>query len=89
MSIEIQSGTCPRQHEQSKQNFADGFSVRRLRPNRRRTCYGHQEGETGDHDRPFYPNLLTERDITPPNPVWVADITYIRLLEGFIFLAVD
>jgi len=40
------------------------------------------------HYRPIYPNLLRGREITAPNQVWVADITYIRLLEEFIFLAV-
>jgi transposase InsO family protein len=40
------------------------------------------------HYRPIYPNLLTGREITGPNQAWVADITYIRLLEEFIFLAV-
>jgi len=40
------------------------------------------------HYRPIYPNLVREREITAPNQVWVADITYIHLREEFIFLAV-
>jgi transposase InsO family protein len=40
------------------------------------------------HYRPIYPNLAAGREITAPNQVWVADITYIRLREEFIFLAV-
>jgi len=40
------------------------------------------------HYRPIYPNLLLDREITAPNQVWVADITYIHLREEFIFLAV-
>ena len=40
------------------------------------------------HYRPIYPNLLAGREITAPNQVWVADITYLRLQEEFIFLAV-
>jgi len=40
------------------------------------------------HYRPIYPNLLAGRQLTAPNQAWVADITYIRLLEEFIFLAV-
>ena len=40
------------------------------------------------HYRPIYPNLLAGREITAPNPVWVADITYLHLREEFIFLAV-
>jgi len=40
------------------------------------------------HYRPIYPNLTAGREITAPHQVWVADITYIRLREEFIFLAV-
>jgi transposase InsO family protein len=40
------------------------------------------------HYRPIYPNLLVDLEITAPNQVWVADITYIHLREEFIFLAV-
>jgi putative transposase len=35
-----------------------------------------------------YPNLTTELQLTSPNELWVADITYIRLQEEFVFLAV-
>jgi len=34
-----------------------------------------------------YPNLLTDLVVARPNQVWVADITYIRLLAGFVYLA--
>jgi len=37
---------------------------------------------------PVYPNLLKGREVTAINQVWVADITYIRILTGFVFLAV-
>ena len=40
------------------------------------------------HYRPIYPNLVAGREITAPNQVWVADITYTHLDEEFIFLAV-
>jgi putative transposase len=40
------------------------------------------------HGRLVYPNLITDLKVTKPNQLWVADITYIRLLEEFIFLAV-
>jgi transposase InsO family protein len=40
------------------------------------------------HGRLAYPNLIAGLRLTVPNQVWVADITYIRLLEEFIFLAV-
>ena len=35
-----------------------------------------------------YPNLLPDLSITGINQVWVADLTYIRLREQFVFLAV-
>ncbi len=40
------------------------------------------------HGRLAYPNRIADLVLTAPNQVWVADITYIRLLEEFIFLAV-
>ncbi|MCB9027119.1 MAG: IS3 family transposase [Bdellovibrionaceae bacterium] len=40
------------------------------------------------HGEFIYPNLLPELSITDINQVWVADITYIRILTGFVFLAV-
>lgn len=40
------------------------------------------------HERPVYPNLIAGLALTAPNQLWVADITYIRLSEEFIFLAV-
>ena len=40
-----------------------------------------------DHGLPVYPNLLKEAVITGLNQAWVADITYIRLLAEFVFLA--
>jgi len=41
-----------------------------------------------EHPYPRYPNLVEDLVITHPDQVWVADITYVRLGEGFIFLAV-
>lgn len=41
-----------------------------------------------EHDFHVYPNLLPGTTITDINQVWVADITYIRLLTGFVYLAV-
>jgi putative transposase len=34
----------------------------------------------------IYPYLLKDVEITQPNQVWSADITYIRLNEGFVYL---
>lgn len=41
-----------------------------------------------DHPLPVYRNLVSELEPTAPNQLWVADITYIRLVWEFIYLAV-
>jgi len=41
-----------------------------------------------DHGYRIYPNLLKGLDVRQRNQVWVADITYIRILTGFWYLAV-
>jgi transposase InsO family protein len=40
------------------------------------------------HPFPRYPNLVQGLTITFPDQVWAADITYIRLRKGFVYLAV-
>jgi putative transposase len=40
-----------------------------------------------DHDFPVFPNLYRNIIPTKPDLVWVADITYLRLANGFCFLA--
>jgi len=35
----------------------------------------------------IYPNLLKDKIITGINQIWCADITYIRRLNGFVYLA--
>jgi putative transposase len=41
-----------------------------------------------DHRLPIYPNLVPDLVITGCDQLWVADITYIRLLREFIYLAI-
>ena len=41
-----------------------------------------------NHPYPVYPNLVKGITVRRPNEVWVADITYIRILMGFLYLAV-
>lgn len=45
-----------------------------------RTTYSH-------HRFYKYNNLVKEMEITRPNQVWVSDITYIRTISGFCYLA--
>jgi transposase InsO family protein len=40
------------------------------------------------HRFPIYPNLARVLEPTGPNQLWVADITYVRLDEAFVYLAV-
>jgi putative transposase len=40
------------------------------------------------HQLPVYPNLARKLKVKGLNQLWVADITYIRLLWEFVFLAV-
>jgi putative transposase len=41
-----------------------------------------------NHKLPIYPNLARGMELTGLNQLWVADITYIRLLWEFVYLAV-
>ncbi len=41
-----------------------------------------------NHNYPVYPNLAKDITVTGLNQLWVADITYIRLLQEFVYLAV-
>jgi putative transposase len=40
------------------------------------------------HPYPRYPNLVKGLEITHPDQVWVSDITYIRLHQEYVYLAV-
>jgi putative transposase len=55
-----------------------------LRPVRRK---GYRTTNS-EHAYPRYGNLVKDLEVTHPNQVWVADITYIRLGQGFVFLAI-
>jgi len=41
-----------------------------------------------NHELSVYPNLVPGLELTGINQLWVADITYIRLLREFVYLAV-
>jgi putative transposase len=41
-----------------------------------------------EHSFPRYPNLVEQLEVVRPEQVWVSDITYIRLREEFVYLAV-
>jgi len=52
-----------------------------IRPRKRRTT-------NSEHDFPRYPNLVLELEVVRPEQVWVCDITYVRLRQVFVYLAV-
>ena len=68
----------------------NGKKIRRLmrehdlQPRRRRRYVATTDS---DHDSPIYPDRA--RDVVPvgPNQLWVADITYIAIASGFVYLA--
>jgi transposase InsO family protein len=41
-----------------------------------------------EHGFARYPNLVLDLEVVRPEQVWVADITYIRLQQEFVYLAV-
>jgi len=41
-----------------------------------------------NHNQLIYPNLTENLIVTAPNQVWAADITYIGIRNGFVYLAV-
>src|SRR5690606_35271032 len=41
-----------------------------------------------NHSHRGYPNLLPERTVRGLDEVWTADITYIRIGNGFVYLAI-
>lgn len=41
------------------------------------------------HPHPVAPNLIKRKfEVTAPNQVWVSDLTYLRTVTGFVYLAV-
>jgi len=39
------------------------------------------------HNLPVFRNLVKDRPLTGPNEVWVSDLSYLRTLEGYLYLA--
>jgi putative transposase len=55
-----------------------------LRPVKRRK----KRTTDSDHPYPRYPNLVKDLLVSYPDQVWVSDITYIRLQQEFVYLAI-
>jgi len=56
---------------------------RLLRPVKRAKC----RTTNSQHPYPRYPNLVMDLSIDHPEQVWVCDLTYVRLGNGFVYLA--
>ena len=56
-----------------------------LQPRRRRRYVATTDS---DHDQPIYPNRARDLTIDGPNQLWVADITYVAIVDGFVYVAV-
>jgi transposase InsO family protein len=39
------------------------------------------------HNNKIYPNLIKDKIVTSLNQIWCANITYIRILNGFVYLS--
>ncbi len=48
----------------------------------------HMATTDSDHDEPIFPNRAKDLIVDGPNQLWVADITYVAILTGFVFVAV-
>ena len=55
-----------------------------LRPQKRVKC----RTTNSQHAYPRYPNLVRDLKVDHPEQVWVCDLTYVRLGNGFVYLAV-
>jgi putative transposase len=68
----------------------NGKKIRRLmrahdlQPRRRRRFVATTDS---DHDRPIFPDRAKGMVVDAPNQLWVADITYIAIAVGFVYLA--
>ncbi len=71
-------------------NVVNSKKVRRLmrehglQPKRRKRFVATTDS---NHDGPIFPDLVRGRMVDGPNQVWVADITYITIAVGFVYMA--
>jgi putative transposase len=55
-----------------------------LNPSRRRRFVATTDS---DHDLPIFPDRRGERVVDGPNQLWVADLTYVAIVAGFVYVA--
>jgi putative transposase len=75
---------------------AEGVLVNRKRVARLMRLHGKQVRPRrryvvttdSDHDGPIFPNLAKDMAPDGPDQLWVADLTYVAIAAGFVYLAV-
>lgn len=81
VTAELHRRRWPVNHKRVARLMADlGLQAQKVVRKRRTT--------NSQHPFPRYPNLVQGRVVQQPDEVWVADITYVRLRQGFVYLAV-
>ncbi|OKO87629.1 transposase [Bradyrhizobium sp. NAS80.1] len=53
-----------------------------------RTRRHHVATTDSDHDQPIFPNRAKDMTVDGPDQLWVADITYVAIAVGFVYVAV-
>jgi putative transposase len=53
-----------------------------------RQRHRHLATTDSDHDQPIDPNRTRELAIDGPNQLWAANITYVAIVDGFVYVAV-
>ena len=79
------------QLRRDKQLVVNGKRVRRLMAEmglKGETPRRKRRTTNSEHSFPRYPNLVLGLEVERPEQVWVSDITYIRLRDDFVYLAV-
>ena len=67
--------------KRARRIMAEKRLLRPVKKRKRRTT-------DSQHPYPRYPNLVKELEVIYPEQVWVSDITCIRLLDDFVYLAI-
>jgi transposase InsO family protein len=87
-------GTRRVTHQLGREPYAYHFNRKRIQGIMRRKDWlrpvkrAKIRTTNSQHPYPRYSNLVKDLVVTRPDEVWVSDITYIRLGQGFVYLAI-
>jgi putative transposase len=68
----------------ARESLSDMAAIAHDRQSRRRR---HLAMTNSDHDQPIDPNRTRDLTSDGPNQLWVADITYVAIVDGFVYVA--